>query len=120
MTEHRPGVNPGLLTKHTLSLVLADDSDISAIVAEMDELPGVDQVRFDKRNQRIKVAYDASRRNISEMVFIVEKHGVAIKNSWWSRIKLGWQRQTDENIRGNAKHVAQCCNKPPTAYGDKQ
>lgn len=117
MTEHRLGINPGFLTKHTLSLSDTANSDFNAIMAEIDELPCVDMVRFDKRKRHLKIAYDASNHNIDEMIAIVERHGVAIKDSWWSRIKLGWQRQSDENIKENAHHEAACCSKMPPGFG---
>jgi hypothetical protein len=120
MTEHRLGINPGFLTKHTLSLASLNPSNISVIVAEIDELPCVDGVRFDEHKQTLKIAYDASHHNIDEMIAIVEKHGAAIKNSWWSRTKLGWQRQTDENIKDNAAHEAACCSKMPPGFGNKR
>ncbi len=113
MTEHRAGVNPGFLTRHTLSLTGLNSNSINELVAEIDELPGVDRVWLNERKQTLKIAYDASHHNIDEMIAIVDKHGTAIKDNWWSRTKLGWQRQTDENIKDNAKHETHCCNKMP-------
>ena len=90
------------------------------MVAEVDELPCVDKVQFDERAQSLKIAYDASHHNIDEMIAIVGKHGVVIKDSWWGRTKLGWQWQTDENIKDNAKHEATCCSKMPPGFGSKR
>jgi len=120
MTEHRLGINPGFLTKHTLSIRDAANSDFSAIVADIDELPCVDRVQFDARKRHLKIAYDASHHNIDEMIAILEKHGAAVKDSWWSRTKLGWQRQTDANIKDNAHHEAACCSKMPPGFGGKR
>lgn len=120
MTEHRPGVNPGFLTQHSLKVVESEHSDFDAVLTEIDGLPCVDRVRFDDRKKILKIAYDASHHNIDEMIAIVEKHGAVIKNSWWSRTKLGWQRQTDENIKDNAKHEAHCCSKMPPGFGNKR
>jgi len=116
MTEHRQGVDPGFLIKHRLNLAGTGLADIGALVAEIDELPCVDQVQFDKGKQQLKIAYDASHHNIDEMIGIVEKYGGVLKDSWWNRARLNWQRQTDENIRNNATHEAHCCSKPPAGY----
>ena len=113
MAEHRLGINPGFLTKHSLSLRGVNESNAKAITEELDGLPCVDRVWLSTTKGTLKIAYDASHHNIDEMIAIVEKHGAAIKNNWWSRTKLGWQRQTDENIKDNARHEAHCCNKMP-------
>ncbi|CAN0200501.1 unnamed protein product, partial [Chrysoparadoxa australica] len=47
MSEHRSGINPGFLTKHTLSLCGINENNTKAIVEEIDELPCVDSVQFD-------------------------------------------------------------------------
>lgn len=111
MTEHREGVNPAFLARHTLSLTGLNSADAGNLLADIDELPGVDRVRLKGREQTLKVAYDASRLNIDGVIAILEKYGASVKDSWWSRTRLGWQRQTDENIRDNARHEATCCSK---------
>tara|TARA_R110000868_G_scaffold96209_3_gene264719 strand:+ start:2728 stop:3075 length:348 start_codon:yes stop_codon:yes gene_type:complete len=113
MSEHRLGINPGFLTKHTFGLSGLNESNAQAIAVELDKLPCVDGVWLNRNKESLKIAYDASHHNVDEMIAIIEKHGAKVKDSWWSRTKLGWQRQTDENIKDNAKHEAHCCNKMP-------
>jgi cation transport ATPase len=90
-----------------------NESNAHAITVELDGLPCVDGVSLNRTKETLKIAYDASHHNIDEMIAIVEKHGAAIKDSWFSRTRLGWQRQTDGNIKDNARHEAHCCNKMP-------
>lgn len=113
MTEHRQGINTGFLTHHTLSLKGLTEANANAILAELDELPCMDSVALNREKKTMKLAYDASHHDIDEMLAIIEKHGASVKNSWWSRTKLNWQRQTDENIKSNAKSEPHCCNKVP-------
>ncbi|MDF1644977.1 MAG: hypothetical protein P1U80_12430 [Pseudomonadales bacterium] len=120
MTEHRLGINPGFMAKHTLTLSGLNQSNKQSIVSEIDQLPCVDDVSLNEDKQTLRVAYDASHHNIDEMIAIVEKHGGVIKDSWWSRTKLGWQRQTDDNIKENAKHEAACCSKMPPGFNNKR
>lgn len=111
MSEHRLGINPGFLIKHSLSLRGVNESNANAMTAELDALPCVDGVWLNRTKGTLKIAYDASHHTIDEMIAIVEKHGATVKDSWWSRTRLGWQRQTDENIKNNAKHEPHCCHK---------
>jgi len=113
MSEHRLGINSGYLTRHTLSLKGLNESNADAIFRELDELPCMDSVLLNKDRKSLKIAYDASHHDIDEMLSIIEKHGASVKSSWWSQFKLNWQRQTDENIKANAKHEPHCCNKAP-------
>jgi len=113
MSEHREGINPGFLAKHELSLCGLNEDNAKLIITELDSLPCMDRVELNHSKQTLKLAYDASHHSIDEMIAVVEKHGASIKDSWWSRTKLGWQRQTDENIKDNATHEPHCCNKMP-------
>lgn len=113
MSEHQSGINPGFVTRHTLSLYGLDKNNAPLIVRDLDELPGMDKVKLIEAKQTLTVAYDASHHSIDDMIAIVEKHGASIKDNWWSRVKLGWQRQTDQNVKDNAKHEPHCCNKMP-------
>lgn len=113
MSEHRLGINPGFLTTHALGLCGLNEVNTQSITEELNNLPCVDAVFLNQKMQIIKIAYDASHHNIDEILAIIESGGAMLKDSWWSRTKMSWQRQTDENIRDNAKHVAHCCNKMP-------
>jgi len=89
------------------------------MVAELDHIPGVDEVEFDAGSKTLRLAYDASHHDIDEMIGIIERHGADVKSNWWSRKRLGWQRQTDQTIRENATHVPHCCNKVPSGLDRK-
>lgn len=116
MSEHRVGVNPGFLTKHKLALSGLDESRARAICSEIEELMSIDGVWADARKQTVTIAYDASHHDIDEMIAIIEKHGARVRNNWWTQTRLGFQRQTDQNIKDNAHHEASCCSKMPTDY----
>jgi hypothetical protein len=116
MNKHRIGVNPGFLAKHKLALTGLNAAKAKAIFSEIDNLPTVDAVWMNEEKQTIKIAYDASHHNIDEMIGIIQKHDAEISDGWWMRTKLGWQRQTDQNIKDNSTHIANCCNKMPTNY----
>lgn len=113
MSEHRSGINPGFVTKHTLSLNGLVKDNAPLIVRELGDLPYIDRVKLIEAKQTLTVAYDASHHSIDDMIAIVEKHGASIKDNWWSHVKLSWQRQTDQNVKYNAKHEPHCCNKMP-------
>lgn len=116
MNKHRIGVNPGFLAKHKLALRGLNPANAKAIFSEIDQLPAVDSVSIDEEKQTIKIAYDASHHNIDEIIGIIKEQDVEISDGWWARTRLGWQRQTDQNIKDNSTHVASCCNKVPTNY----
>lgn len=119
MTEHRQGINPGFLTKHTFRLTGVEYANIRELVTELETQPWVDKVWLSNDKQSLKIAYEASLHSIDELIAIIEKHGALIRENWWSSLKIGWQRQTDENIRNNARHQPHCCNKVPSSIGNK-
>ncbi len=113
MSQHQEGINPGFETSHTLSLDGLNAQNATQIAEGLEALPWVDHVQLKVGKQSLKISYEASHHNIDEVIAVIEQHGAAIKDSWWSRTRLGWQRQTDENIKDNARHEPHCCNKIP-------
>ena len=114
MSEHRVGVNPGFLAKHTLNLAGLSTAEGRLLVEELDELPGVDGVWLNEEKGRLKIAYDASKHNIDEVIACINRHGASLKAGWWDRLKLDWQRQTDQNLKDNANYKPHCCSKDPS------
>ena len=113
MSRHREGINPGFLTKHRLVLRDLNNTNASQIITDLDQLPCMDGIWLNVKKQALKLAYDASHHNIDDMIGIIEQHGATVKKTWWSRVKLSWQRQIDQNIKDNAKHQPHCCSKSP-------
>lgn len=113
MNEHKSGINPGFLAKHTLRLTGLNQSNAALISDALEEMPCMDSIKLSIPKQTVKLAYDASRHDIDEMIAIINQYGVSLNTGWWSRTKLSWQRQIDQNIQDNSKHEAHCCNKLP-------
>ena len=113
MTQHRTGVNEVFLTKHKLKLTDLNQVNANEIQAELDAMVGIDGVWIDLGKSIIKIAYDASHHDIDEMIGVIHKHGAGGSDDWWTQWKLGWDRQTDQNIKDNAKHEPHRCNKLP-------
>ena len=80
MSEHRSGINPGFVTRHTLSLYGLDKHNAPLIVHDIGDLPYIDRVKLIEAKQMLTVAYDASHHSIDDMIAIVEKHGASIKD----------------------------------------
>jgi hypothetical protein len=116
MSEHKPGVKEGFLVKHKLKLKHLTEDSSEKIQSEIDGMISVDGVWTDLKKQTIKLAYDASHHNIGEMINIIEKHGAEISKDWWTRLKLGWAEDTDNNVKENANHEPHCCSKMPNNY----
>ena len=64
MSEHRSGINPGFVTRHTLSLYGLDKHNAPLIVHDIGDLPYIDRVKLIEAKQMLTVAYDASAGNV--------------------------------------------------------
>jgi hypothetical protein len=116
MTTHKPGIKLGFLAKHRLQLVDVSQTTAELIIQELSELPHVDMAKMNPSRTVLSVHYEASHHNIDEVIDLLKKHGVNLKENWWVHFKLAWQRQVDENIRDNSKFEPHCCNKLPRGY----
>lgn len=102
MKAHKFGVNNNYLVTRHLALTGQLNTQAAAIVGDIEELLGINTVRFDAKAQALKVSYDASKRNISEITAIVVHHDCSLLDSRWQRFKRGWYRYFDQNIKENA------------------
>ena len=83
---------------------------------EVGSIRGVDMEDLSVKSGRLSVSYDASVTSISAILEILESHDIKPACDWWSRVKLSWDKQIDQNVRDNAKHVPHWCSKPPPGH----
>ena len=60
MKTHRAGIIDGFIVHHRIKLSRVDSEVAESIRAEIDGLPGVDEVRVDEKKKTLWIAYDAS------------------------------------------------------------
>lgn len=111
--DHRPGVKEANLVSRRLNLKGTDDKVVEALVAELDQLFGMDRVAYDATSGALDFAYDATHCSVDVVESIVNKHGAQFASNWWSRAKRGYYRFVDQNMKDNAAHEPHCCNKMP-------
>ena len=113
MDTHKIGINEAFLVKRKLKLSGLREQNLEELTAEIQLIRGIDTVGFDSTRERMQVSYDASVTSIDAILQVLKQHSVEPKKGWWNQYKLGWDRQIDQNVRDNAKHVPHCCSKPP-------
>lgn len=116
MSTHKPGIHEAFLVTRTLKLKGLEDRSITDIETDIASIRGVDCISLNQNRRLLRVAYDASVTSIDRILDQLSIHGINIDNGWWNRFKLGWDRQIDQNVRDNAKHVPHCCSKPPPGH----
>jgi hypothetical protein len=116
MDTHNTGINEAFLVKRNLKLTGLTEQKIEEFIPEIQVIRGIDTVEFDATRERIRVSYDASVTSIDSILKILKQHSVEPKNGWWNQFKLDWNRQIDQNVSDNAKHVPHCCSKPPPGH----
>jgi len=112
-STHKASVDTRFLVKRHLKLVITSAQNASDAEQELQAMMGVDVARIKAENKQLYIAYDASFKNLDEIEAILKKHNIEIASTFWNRIKAGWYKNTDENVKGNATHEAHCCNKMP-------
>ena len=108
--EHRLGVSEVTLVVRHLKLEPDTLGDITAAIAEIDEVYGLDSVSFEEKAHTINLAYDATRTCVDGLEAILKKHGVEVSHDWWTHFKEGYYRFVDENIQDNEKTEPWSCH----------
>lgn len=66
-----------------------------------------------KTNKNLIVTYNNTEYSIDSVIEILKKYNIDIDMGPWSKVKLGFFRFFDQNIKDNINHKSSCCNKPP-------
>ncbi|KEA62282.1 hypothetical protein ADIMK_3572 [Marinobacterium lacunae] len=111
--DHRPGVKEANLVTRTLKLTTRDETDIAALVDEIERIFGMDSVNYDAATAILSCAYDATHCSVDRVEAVINKHGAGFANNWWNRTKRGYYRFVDQNMKDNAGYEPHCCNKIP-------
>ncbi|NRP27328.1 hypothetical protein XMD420_000931 [Marinobacterium sp. xm-d-420] len=113
MDTHKAGINEAFLVKRKLKLTGMTQQSVELAKQEVESIRGLDMVDLSVKSGRLLVSYDASITSISAILNILQSHDIKPASDWWNRLKLSWDKQIDQNIRDNARHVPHCCSKPP-------
>ena len=110
---HKPGIHEKYLMKRQVKLDRASPDALKEIVLALENRPAVAAVSLNEKKLRIDIAYDASVESLDHILAVMEEHGGDIAHDWWSNLKAGWYRSTDENIKDNATHEPWSCHQAP-------
>ncbi|WP_028877580.1 hypothetical protein [Teredinibacter turnerae] len=108
--EHRLGVSEASLVVRHLKLEPVDPDTMQQVLAEIDEIYGLDAVSFDEKTQVLNIAYDAARICLDCIEEVLEKHKVQMSHDWWTNFKEGYYRFFDQNIKDNMNAKPMGCH----------
>ena len=111
--DHRVGVRESNLVVRNLRLSNVTDENIDALIAAIDQMFGLDEVSFNRKQQTIHLAYDAVNLNLDGIENVIRKQGVDIHNDWWTHTKEGYYKYCDQNVKDNFEHKPWSCHKTP-------
>ncbi|MDD3762896.1 MAG: hypothetical protein VX836_19815 [Pseudomonadota bacterium] len=110
---HKPGIHEACLVTRKLLLAGLDDDKAALLSSALADFDGIDSAALDRRRSRLRVVYDAARIDIDALERLVRECGLSIDDSRWARIKEGWYRFVDENVRDNFRSQPRGCHHPP-------
>jgi hypothetical protein len=119
--DHRVGVRENSLVVRNLRLANVTEKNIEALVEEIDQMFGLDEVSFNRKEETIYLAYDAVNLNLEGIEEVIRKHGGEIHNDWWTHTKESYYKFCDQNTKDNFEHEPWSCHKsPPGSIKRKQ
>ncbi len=122
--DHRVGVTEANLVVRHLKLVGISKGDLETIITEIDGTFGIDAVSFEEAQNTLHIGYDATHCNLDGIETIIRKHGADISDDFWTKMKEGYYKFVDENVRENvrenAKHKPWSCHRVPPGQRHKK
>ncbi|MCG9720942.1 cation transporter [Shewanella sp. Isolate7] len=114
--DHRVGVREQNLVIRNLKLSNVTQDNCDALIAEIDDLFGIDEVSYNIRTGEIHLAYDATHIDLDGVEKVLKQHGADLHNDWWTHTKESYYKFVDQNIKDNAEHKPWSCHQvPPSA-----
>ena len=111
--DHRPGVKEINLVNRRLRLEGITEKNKAVIISEIDALLGIEHVSFDEPTETLSVAYDATHCDLTGIEALLQAHGADTSNGIWTKLKEGYYKFVDQNIKDNDEHDPHCCNAMP-------
>ena len=118
--DHRVGVRESSLVVRNLRLSKVTDENIDELIEDIDQMVGLEEVSFNRKEQTIHLAYDAVNLNLDGIEGVIREHGVDIHNDWWTNTKEGYYKFVDQNVKDNAEHTPWSCHKTPPGAGKRK
>ena len=118
--DHRVGVRESSLVVRNLRLSKVTDENIDELIEDIDQMFGLEEVSFNRKEQTIHLAYDAVNLNLDGIEGVIREHGVDIHNDWWTNTKEGYYKFVDQNVKDNAEHTPWSCHKTPPGAGKRK
>ena len=116
-TTHKASIDERFLLKRHLKLNPVSAESAESAENELNAIIGIDSAHICAEKSHLDIAYDGSYKNLDDVEAILLKHDITVANTRWNKIKESWYKNTDENVKENAHHVAHCCNKMPPGKG---
>lgn len=113
--EHRPGVKEINLVNRHLKLQGVTEENKEAIITKIDTLIGIESVSFDELTATLNMAYDATHCDLKGIETLLQAHGADTSDGLFTKIKEGYYKFVDQNIKDNDEHEPHCCNAMPKA-----
>jgi len=80
-------------------------------------LKGVQEVDVDTKRHSVRVVYDLTQVDSSQIEEMLDAAGYPVASSWWNRLKLGWIHYTERNMAENLRAAPpDCCSNPKKLY----
>jgi|TARA_R110000751_G_scaffold58538_10_gene123446 hypothetical protein len=111
--DHRVGVREINLVVRNLRLTKVTEENIDGLIAAIDQMFGLDEVSFNRKEQSIHLAYDATNLDLDGIENVIRNHGADIHNDWWTRTKDSYYKFCDQNVKDNFTHEPWSCHKSP-------
>ena len=110
MNTHNPGVNQEFLVTRRLNLIGSLAGNFDLIESELNALIGVNSAVLDLSTGVLRIAYDASKRQLVELEAVIVAQGGQLSDERWQRYKQRWYCYFDQNIKSNAARDPRCCH----------
>ncbi|MPY24029.1 cation transporter [Shewanella psychropiezotolerans] len=113
--DHRFGVKEANLVVRYLKLEGITPDNKNKLVASIDLIIGIDSVSYDESARTLKMAYDASHCDLDLFERLIQAQGADLSQGIWTRVKEGFYKYVDQNVKDNAEHDPYCNNALPKA-----
>lgn len=115
--DHRVGVSEANLVTRNLRLSKVNNDNRTVLMAEIEQLFGIDEAVFNTEDKSIYLAYDALNLNLDGIEDVIRKHGADIHDDWWTHTKEEYYKYVDQNVKDNAEHTPWSCHKTAPVAG---
>ncbi len=101
-----------IIKTRKIKLIHSNNDNIEKTEQILNNLKGVKEFNYNQPDRILTISYDLELVMLIKIEEILQKQGIQIDNTFFEKMKRGWNHYTEQNELDNLHLNPSCCSNP--------